>query len=70
MILTGYQGVGTRGRQLSEGADQVKINGQYVPVRAEVYHDREFSVHADGSDLLDWLAALSRRRGDRVLRPR
>lgn len=58
VILTGYQGVGTRGRQLSEGADQVKINGQYVPVRAEIYHDHEFSVHADGSDLLDWLQAL------------
>lgn len=59
VILTGYQGVGTRGRQLSEGADQVKINGQYVPVRAEIYHDREFSVHADGSDLIDWLRELT-----------
>ena len=58
VILTGYQGVGTRGRQLSEGADQVKINGQYVPVRAEIYHDREFSVHADGSDLIGWLKVL------------
>ncbi|MFZ2479501.1 MAG: MBL fold metallo-hydrolase RNA specificity domain-containing protein [Propioniciclava sp.] len=61
VVLTGYQGVGTRGRQLSEGAEQVKINGRYVPVRAEVYHDREFSVHADGSDLLDWLAELRPR---------
>ena len=61
VVLTGYQGVGTRGRQLSEGAEQVKINGRYVPVRAEVYHDREFSVHADGSDLLDWLAELQPR---------
>jgi len=59
VVLTGYQGVGTRGRQLSEGAEQVKINGRYVPVRAEVYHDREFSVHADGSDLIDWLRDLS-----------
>lgn len=58
VILTGYQGVGTRGRQLSDGADQIKIRGKYVPVRAEVYHDREFSVHADCSDLVDWLVAL------------
>ncbi|QIK72467.1 DUF1737 domain-containing protein [Propioniciclava coleopterorum] len=61
VILTGYQGVGTRGRQLSEGADKVKINGKYVPVRAEIYHDHEFSVHADGSDLLDWLKELEPR---------
>lgn len=58
VVLTGYQGVGTRGRQLSEGADQIKMFGQYVPVRAEIYHDREFSVHADCSDLLDWLRGL------------
>ncbi len=59
VILTGYQGVGTRGRQLSEGVTQVKIRGKYVPVKAEIYHDREFSVHADCSDLLDWLRELS-----------
>ena len=58
VILTGYQGVGTRGRQLSEGATQVKIRGKYIPVKAEIYHDREFSVHADCSDLLDWLREL------------
>lgn len=58
VILTGYQGVGTRGRQLSEGATQIKIRGKYIPVKAEIYHDREFSVHADCSDLLDWLREL------------
>lgn len=58
IVLTGYQGVGTRGRQLSDGETEIKIHGQYVPVRAEIVHDREFSVHADGSDLIDWLRAL------------
>lgn len=61
VVLTGYQGVGTRGRQLSDGATQIKIRGRYVPVRAEVYHDREFSVHGDASDLVDWLRELSPR---------
>ncbi|MFV0407516.1 MAG: MBL fold metallo-hydrolase RNA specificity domain-containing protein [Propioniciclava sp.] len=58
VVLTGYQGVGTRGRQLSDGDEEIKIHGQYVSVRAEVVHDREFSVHADGSDLIDWLGEL------------
>ena len=58
VVLTGYQGVGTRGRQLSEGATQIKIRGRYIPVKAEIFHDREFSVHADCSDLLDWLRSL------------
>lgn len=58
VVFTGYQGVGTRGRQLIEGATQMKFRGRYVPVRAEIVRDAEFSVHADASDLIDWLAAL------------
>ena len=58
VVLTGYQAEGTRGRALEQGARQVKIHGQYVAVRAEVVRDHEFSVHADSSDLVDWLREL------------
>lgn len=61
VVLTGYQAVGTRGRALADGAAEVKIHGRYVPVEAEVVRDEEFSVHADASELLDWLRALPRR---------
>lgn len=61
VVLTGYQGVGTRGRQLVDGATQVKMRGRYIPVKAEIFQDQEFSVHADGSDLIDWLAAITPR---------
>ena len=56
VVLTGYQAIGTRGRQLLDGAAEVKIHGRYVPVRAEVVDDPDFSVHADGDELLAWLA--------------
>ena len=59
VVFTGYQGVGTRGRTLLEGATEMKFRGRFVPVRAEIVQDSEFSVHADGSDLIDWLAALT-----------
>lgn len=59
VVLVGYQGEGTRGRSLVDGATQLKMFGRYVPVRAEVLQDDEFSVHGDRSDLLDWLAELS-----------
>ena len=59
VVFTGYQGVGTRGRTLLEGATEMKFRGRFVPVRAEIVQDSEFSVHADGSDLIDWLASLS-----------
>ena len=58
VVLTGYQAVGTRGRALADGAHEVKIMGRYVPVRAEVVVDEEFSVHADSSELVEWLLRI------------
>jgi len=55
VLLVGYQAVGTRGRDLADGATQVKIHGEYVPVHAEVVDVQGFSVHADGDELLAWL---------------
>ena len=63
VVLVGYQGEGTRGRLLAEGAEHLKMHGAYVPVKAEIVQDHEFSVHADASELVDWLAALSPRPG-------
>ena len=60
VVLTGYQARGTRGRALAEGAREVKIMGHYVPVRAEIVTDEEFSVHADASELVSWLARIPR----------
>jgi metallo-beta-lactamase family protein len=55
VVLTGFQAVGTRGHDLLTGARQLKLLGRYVPVRAEVVDDPEFSVHADADELLEWL---------------
>lgn len=56
VILAGFQAVGTRGRSLAEGATSLKMYGQYVPVRAEIVQVGAFSVHADGNEMLQWLA--------------
>ena len=61
VVFTGFQSTGTRGRALVDGASELKMYGKYVPVRAEVLQDNEFSVHADGSDLIDWLAEMTPR---------
>jgi metallo-beta-lactamase family protein len=57
VILVGFQAQQTRGRQLADGARQVKLLGGYVPVRADIVDLPSFSVHADQDELLDWLAA-------------
>ncbi len=58
VVLTGYQAEGTRGRQLAEGATEIKMHGMYVPVRAEVVQVTTLSVHADADELVGWLARM------------
>lgn len=58
ILISGYQAEGTRGRQLLDGAKHVKIRGAHVRVRAEIAEDRQYSGHADASELVDWLRAL------------
>src|SRR5690606_37512365 len=58
IVLAGYQAEGTRGRQLQEGATEVKIRGEYYNVRARVEKLQSMSSHADQNELLDWVALL------------
>jgi metallo-beta-lactamase family protein len=60
VLLVGYQVRGTRGHRLLAGERAVKMHGRYVPVRAEVRDLSGFSVHADASELVDWLRGLPR----------
>ena len=70
VLLTGYQAVGTRGRDLQEGARELKMAGRYVPVRAEVVTLDDFSVHADADELLTWIGEMPQPSGERPRRPR
>jgi len=58
ILLAGYQAAGTRGAALAGGAKEIKIHGEYVPVRAEVASLGSLSAHADRGELLGWLAQL------------
>lgn len=60
ILFAGYQAPGTRGEALVNGAESVKIHGEYWPVRAEVENLEMLSAHADADELMDWLGRFSR----------
>ncbi|MGC4077331.1 MAG: MBL fold metallo-hydrolase [Rubrivivax sp.] len=55
VVFPGFQVGGSRGARMVAGATEVKIHGEYVPVRCEVSHLEGFSGHADSDELMDWL---------------
>src|SRR6185369_5526873 len=60
VLLPGFQAEGTRGRALQEGARELRIHGQLVPVRARVLTLAGLSAHADREQLFRWLAGFRR----------
>jgi metallo-beta-lactamase family protein len=58
ILLAGFQAGGTRGAALRDGTKEVKIHGEFVPVRAEVASLDMFSAHADRDELLRWLGGF------------
>jgi metallo-beta-lactamase family protein len=55
ILFIGYQSVGTRGRMLKDGAREIKIHGEMIPVRAQIRNLEAFSGHADSKGILRWL---------------
>ncbi|MHB1214036.1 MAG: MBL fold metallo-hydrolase RNA specificity domain-containing protein [Thiobacillus sp.] len=55
ILITGFQAAGTFGRRLVDGAKRVRLLGEDIPVRADLYTLGGLSAHADHSALLAWL---------------
>ena len=67
VIIVGYQGEGTLGRQLVDGAKSVKIFGETVAVKARIHTLNGFSAHAGQSALLKWFGSLAPSKPQVVL---
>ncbi|CAN5198700.1 MBL fold metallo-hydrolase [soil metagenome] len=55
LLIVGYQGEGTLGRDLMEGKKQVTIEGINIQVMAKVNVTHAMSSHADQQQLFEWL---------------
>ncbi len=64
VVLAGFQAAGTRGRALQDGAQEIKIHRELIPVRATIRTLKNSSAHADYTEILDWLdkSKISPRR--------
>jgi metallo-beta-lactamase family protein len=59
VMIVGYQGQGTLGRLLVEGAKSVKIHGEKIAVKAQIHTLNGFSAHAGQTELLKWFGHLA-----------
>lgn len=61
VLFIGFQAPGTRGFAIKNKTEEVKIFGDYVPIRAQVAALEQFSDHADPPELLQWLRTFRKQ---------
>ncbi len=61
LVIVGYQAIGTLGRRLVDGADEIRLWGDSYRVRAQRHTIGGLSAHADQTDLMDWYGSFTGR---------
>jgi metallo-beta-lactamase family protein len=58
IVFVGYQAAGTTGRRILNREPEIKVLGQWIPVRCRVEKIGGFSAHADWKEILRWLEGM------------
>lgn len=61
ILFVGYQAVGTLGRIIVEGVDEVKLFGEPIQVRAKIAKLTGLSGHADKNGLIGWINGFEKK---------
>ncbi len=61
IVFVGFQGEGTLGRHLLEGAETVRLFGETIAVHAKIYNFKGLSSHADRDHLIAWIENVQPR---------
>ncbi len=66
ILFVGYQSVGTTGRAIVDGAEQVKLFGETIDIKADICKLEGLSGHADKNGLIEWLQGFNVKRPKKV----
>ena len=66
ILFVGYQGEGTLGRSLLEGAKSVKLFGEEIAVQAHLENFTGLSSHADRDHLIKWISGFQHPKPQQV----
>lgn len=58
ILFIGYQAVGTLGRAILEGGQDITIFGDTIPVNAQIKEIGGYSAHADQNGLFKWIETI------------
>jgi metallo-beta-lactamase family protein len=61
ILFLGYQAIGSSGRSIEEGSKRVEIDGESVPVKAQIEVVSGYSSHMDSDHLLEFVANTAER---------
>lgn len=61
VLFVGYQAVGTLGRTIVEGAEEVRLFGETIQIRAQIMKMAGLSGHADKDGLIEWVKGFEEK---------